>query len=88
VADANEDASAETRIVDFIVKETAPREELLPIRRDTMLIETGILDSLSILRLVSFLQEGFGVNVTAEDVIGDNFETVDSIIKFINGKKK
>jgi len=75
-------------ILDFILKEAAGRPVQLPIRTDTQLIESGILDSLSILRLVSLIDERFGVTVIPEDVVSENFETVKSIAAYIRGKSK
>jgi len=82
------DTIAESSIIDFITKEIVTRPELLPIGLDTQLIESGILDSLSILRLVSFIEDKFSVKVSPEDVVGENFETVKSIIGFVIAKKK
>jgi acyl carrier protein len=88
MAQGNEsDSYVESLIMDFITKETtAP--QLLPVGLDTKLIESGILDSLSILRLVAYIQERFEVAVIPEDVVGENFETVKSIAAFIKGKSK
>ena len=74
--------------MDFILKEATAKPGQLPIDTNTQLIESGILDSLSILRLVSFIQERFGVMVSPEDVVSENFETVKSIVAFIRAKSK
>jgi acyl carrier protein len=62
--------------------------ELLPIRKDTKLIESGILDSLTMLKLVTFLEEKFGVKVDPEDVVRENFETVAMILNFMDEKRR
>ena len=53
---------------------------------DESLLSSGILDSLGLLRLVAFLEERFGVAVEGDEVIPENFETIDSIKNFIQHK--
>lgn len=42
---------------------------------DTELIECGILDSIAILDLVSFLEETFGFALPLDDFVAENFAT-------------
>jgi acyl carrier protein len=51
------------------------------------LISRGVLDSLALLRLIAFIEEQFGVTVNDDEVIPDNFETVNEIKSFIDKKK-
>lgn len=53
---------------------------------DTLIFETGILDSMGLLFLIEFLKEEFDVEVTDEELLPENFESVDSIMKFIEVK--
>ena len=55
----------EVIINDYINRELVSKPELLPLRLDTPLLEYGLLDSLSILKLVLFLEEQFGIVVAA-----------------------
>lgn len=47
------------------------------------LIESGVIDSLGIQILISFLEKNFSVSIADEDLIPDNFETVDAIWTFV-----
>lgn len=47
------------------------------------LIETGVIDSLGIQILISFLEKNFSVSIADEDLIPDNFETIDAIWAFV-----
>lgn len=47
------------------------------------LLETGILNSLGILQLVSFIEEQFDIAVPAEDVVYENFQSVGTIDAYI-----
>ena len=52
------------------------------------LFESGILDSMGLIELLTEIEEIFEVTFTSNDISKDNFETVDNIIKFINNKKQ
>jgi len=78
---------AEKALADYITAEASPNPAFLPITRDTKLIELGILDSLSILKLVGFLEEKFGTKVDPEDVVSENFETIAAITAYVSKKR-
>jgi acyl carrier protein len=50
------------------------------ITADTPLIEDGLLDSLAILELVSFLEENFGFTLPLEEFVAENFRTPAEIL--------
>jgi acyl carrier protein len=47
------------------------------------LLAAGVIDSLGILRLVSFVEEKFGIEVPDEDVTIDNFQSVKAMSDYI-----
>ncbi len=47
------------------------------------LLAAGIIDSLGILRLVSFVEEKFGIEVPDEDVTIDNFQSVKAMSDYV-----
>ncbi len=47
------------------------------------LLAAGVIDSLGILRLVSFVEEKFGIEVPDEDVTIDNFQSVKSMSDYV-----
>jgi acyl carrier protein len=50
---------------------------------DTELIGLGILDSIEILNLVSFLEERFGVTLPIEEFIPENFQSPRAIADLV-----
>ncbi len=76
----------ETIINDFISRELVQDPSLLPLADDTSLIETGILDSLSLLRLVVFLEERFGVTMGDTDLLPENFTSVTAICTYLRAR--
>ncbi len=74
-------------LIDYIMKEFVddPDEE---IDESTPLISSGLIDSLSIVSLVAFIDKKYGVKIPDEKGTVENFETVTKIIEIINEFKK
>jgi acyl carrier protein len=53
---------------------------------DESLLDSGLLDSASILQLVSFLEERFGIVISDEELVPDNFETINAIVGLVQSK--
>lgn len=53
---------------------------------ETALVETGILDSLGILDVVSFLEAEFGITIADEDLAPENFQSVNALTLFVQRK--
>lgn len=69
----------ETVIKEFIAEEFMFDRPASDLTNDMSLIQEGIIDSLGIFMLVSFIDNQFGVKVEPEDVVLENFETVSKI---------
>jgi acyl carrier protein len=76
----------ETVINDFISRELVPDPALLPLANETSLLDSGILDSLSLLRLVVFLEERFGITMGDRDLLPENFASVNAICAFFRSR--
>ena len=50
---------------------------------NTELIKNKIFDSLGMISLVAELSDEFDIDITAEDIVPENFETVQSIYNMI-----
>ncbi len=50
---------------------------------DTELFSTGMLDSVAMVGLISFVEQHAGVRVQPGDVTLDNFDTVDAILAYV-----
>jgi acyl carrier protein len=77
----------ETVIKEYISRELVQDAALLPLADDASLMDSGILDSLSLLRLVVFLEERFGITVGDADLLPDNFATVDAICAYLRARE-
>lgn len=52
------------------------------------LVDIGIIDSLGIMKLVQFLEKEFGVLVSDDQLVPENFENLEAIQKLIAMSKK
>ena len=57
-------------------------------RLDTDLLESGILDSMSLVDLLLGLELEFGIQVTIAELDFDNFRSLDRIAALIDGQVK
>jgi acyl carrier protein len=77
----------ETIINDYISRELVQDPALLPLGNETSLVESGILDSLSFLRLMVFLEERFGIMMGDADLLPENFASVDTICTYLRARE-
>ena len=71
----------------YILENFLPGEDPRNLKDDTELKESGILDSLSTLKLVTFLEERFGVEFEANDLEAGNLATIASIERLVESKR-
>ena len=50
------------------------------------LLEEGVLDSLGVLELVNFLQDEHGIPIDDEELVPENFASIDAIAAFVEAK--
>ena len=51
---------------------------------DESLIVSGLLDSLSVMRLVVFMEQTFGINFAEEFFDQNRFDTIDGMLEMVN----
>ncbi len=66
----------------FIVQKF-PLARRRSISADDNLLETGVIDSLGVLEIVTFLQEGFSLAVEDDELTPENFQSISSIAGFV-----
>jgi acyl carrier protein len=71
----------------YILAEFLPGESASNLKDDTPLRDSGILDSVATIRMVSFIEEHFGISVEAHEAGGEDFDSISNIAAFVESKK-
>lgn len=55
---------------------------------DESLLDSGLLDSAGIFQLVAFLEERFRLTISDEDIVPDNFDSINAVVAFVNAQSE
>jgi acyl carrier protein len=72
--------------VEAVVREFLKNElgkEVPNIGREDSLLESGTIDSISVMQLVAFLETTYSIKVAEADLMPDNFDTIAAITAFV-----
>mgnify|MGYP003679635729 CR=1 FL=1 len=72
------------RIKDYIINTTLANVE--DIADDTLIFEEGLLDSMGLLFLIEFLKEEFDITTNDDELIVENFKSINNIVGFTESK--
>ncbi len=77
------DMSAIESVQTFIQAEIAPSRNV-ELTNSTNLIEGGIIDSLGVMKMIAFVEQKYSVTLNPDDLVPENFETLDAITALLN----
>jgi acyl carrier protein len=72
---------------DFIMKEFMFDKSAQRLESDEPLIQGEIIDSLGIFTLVAFIEKELGVKLQPSDLLLENFETVNAIMRLVETRR-
>ena len=55
---------------------------------DESLLTSGVIDSLTMLDLVGFIEQRFGTPVNEDEMMPENFETINDLVRFLHNKRE
>ena len=73
---------------DYILREFLPGEDGSELTATTPLITGGILDSISTLRLVTFLKDQFGITIEAHEAGVERLDSIEQIEALLAEKRR
>ena len=56
------------------------------IKDSTLIFQEGFFDSMGFVMLIDFLEENYGVKTNDDDLVEENFESIDAISGFVESK--
>jgi acyl carrier protein len=77
----------ETTVKTFILNEYLPGEDPVALTDATPLMTTGILDSIAVLKVVTFLENQFHITIEPHEAVVENLNTLSDISRFVTSKK-
>lgn len=72
------------KIREYILESTF--EDVQNLTDDTLIFEQGVLDSMGLLFLIEFLQEEYGISTNDDELVVENFQSINNIHAFVTSK--
>lgn len=71
-------------IRDFVTNEMLQQPLDNPLGDNDQLVESGIIDSLGVMTLLSFIEEEFAMQIQGNDLIPENFASISTIAALVD----
>ena len=70
-------------LITYISKELISGSQEITITPNEDLLGGGLIDSLGMMRLLTFIESEFNIEIPPEDMVIENFMTVDCIVAYL-----
>jgi acyl carrier protein len=77
----------EPELRSFLAENFLLGEEFRGLPGSASLIEAGIIDSTGVLELVGFLEETYDVEIADAELVPENLDSIDNILRFMAAKR-
>jgi acyl carrier protein len=77
----------EPELRSFLAENFLLGEEFRGLPGSASLIEAGIIDSTGVLELVGFLEETYEVEIADAELVPENLDSIDNIVRFMAAKR-
>ena len=77
------DDNIKTAVKTFILNEYLLGEDPAALTDTTALMTTGILDSIALLKVVTFLENQFGITIEPHEAVVENLNTISDITRLV-----
>lgn len=74
-------------IRDYILKELLSNESDLKLSTNEDILSNGMIDSMGVMQLIAFIENSFEIQIPPEDMVIENFITIDAIENYIKISK-
>ena len=76
----------EARIQQYVAQNLLFSDDGVQYSNDASFLQEGIIDSLGVIELVTFVQRTFELAVTSDEITPDNFDSVNRLAHYIRHK--
>jgi acyl carrier protein len=77
----------EAELRSFLAENFLLGEEFRGMPGSASLIDAGIIDSTGVLELVGFLEEAFEIEITDSELVPENLDSIDNVVRFVGAKR-
>lgn len=78
--------SVEDKVRNYILENYLFTDDQAELNNEDSFLDKGIIDSTGILEVIFFLEEEFRISVDDDEMIPENLDSVNNIVKYINSK--
>jgi len=76
--------SLNQELLRFVRSEVAAGGDAATIDENTQLIDSGVIDSMALMRLIAFVEERANVRIPDEEVLPENFQSISDIESLVD----
>lgn len=73
----------EQKIRKYLLENLMFTDDASQLANDASLLDQGIVDSTGVLEIVMFLEDEFGVKVLDTQMLPENFDSVNNLVRFV-----
>jgi acyl carrier protein len=76
-----------SKVREFIKDNFMYRDDRADLADTESLLDAGLIDSTGILELVAFIETEFSIQMSDSDIVPDNLDSVDTIVRYVESKR-
>lgn len=76
-----------SKVREFIKDNFMYRDDRADLADTESLLDAGLIDSTGILELVAFIETEFSIQMSDADIVPDNLDSVDTIVRYVETKR-
>jgi acyl carrier protein len=77
-----------TTVRELVEAKILSRTTTASVADDQSLLDSGLIDSMGVFELVTALEEACGVSIPDEELLPENFDSIDSIVALVERKRE
>ena len=79
---------AEKELRDFVLNEIMRGEDAGQLDNEDNLIDSGVLDSMAMMQMVTHLEKTYAIKVETDDLVPETFQSIKALSDFVARKQK
>jgi len=79
-------STVSSKVREFIKDNFMYRDDRAELTDSESLLDAGLIDSTGILELVAFIETEFSIQMADTDIVPDNLDSVETIVRYIEDK--